>query len=54
MPIERIKTRVEMEIEQMSKEERRIKSIMIGSELYTPEEILDHIKRRTEIGMMFL
>lgn len=54
MPTERIKTQVEMEIEQMPLEERRTPSITIGSEIYTPEEILDHIKRGTEIGMLFL
>ena len=46
--------KVEARISEMPVSERKTRNIMIGKEMYTPEEILNHIKRRTEIGMMFI
>lgn len=49
-----MKIRAESEIENMSASQRNIRNIMIGDKLYTADEILAHIKQRTEIGMMFI
>lgn len=46
--------KVEAQISEIPVSERKTRNIMVGKEMYTPEEILDNIKRRTEIGMLFL
>lgn len=45
---------IEARIMRMPESDRKKRNIVIGRNIYTAEEILDHIKRGTEIGMMFI